>query len=865
MDLLLIHLVALVWLSVAAAWRWTARGADLVLAAAGLAWGNILLTLLILSIFGRANSAGLGFGLSVTLGTAILLLAWRFPSLVELPAAAVTSPRGRLAALLILAILAGASAAAGVAFAPFAPTALDEALPRAFLLLSPNGLLPRDANGIAEGLFNLNRTALHVWVLNYRPGLATLSFVNFVGWALAGVAVYRASTLAGARRNAAWFATLCALAALPVLAQAATLDHHLWAGTALLATACFLLEYMRQARKSSAALAGLFAGLAAGSSAGALVAVSVAGAWATLAPRSRARVPWKYVGLGLVSGLLPLLLNAALALSADFTAFVTALPHALGGTSFINGASFAGGPVAPTELSVGPGVLGIVSLAAALAALRRLREPDSPSAWLALGSLLWLGGAGIATIWRPFDAREWVATILLAGPSVALLADRVPWSRAVAWLGGLVLIGGGLWSAHGYLWGNAWRPLRSWWDHSITLRLPSELALALEFHLAQDTRLRLTPTVSADALAASGPRNTCMVFPLSGSARLRPLAELEAGPSYVLLAFPRKPTAGVEYLGRAHLGIDARDYFGIPDRPNNSAAERNHNLLLIVKRGAATAPLQVDLAGLHPADAAQLEIVAESKTGQRTTLAVLADSGSRSLPLPSDLRRLHFRIQGSNDGVEKGVAILEERSADEFVQPTANDLLRVLGVELVARTSPAPIQVDAHLLAPDGPFPQWNMPLTRAMRAETIRLVIPSQPGLAALRLSFSARLQNRPQGILAVICNGEERRRLSFDEPLTWQQVVVDAPALPGENVIELRDLPLPPSPDWSAYLQRYPDVRIHLELTHQPPFEGARIHYESSGRAEGRTVVLVAPPRPAPDALYYLFRSLRVEGLRP
>lgn len=871
MDLLLIHFVALVWLSVAAAWRWTDRGADLLLAAIALAWANIVATLLILSALRSAHSTEALLAMSLSLGAAVALLAWRFPAHAETPTPTNTSPFWRIGGLLVLAALAGGSLAAAASFAPFAPAALDEALPRAFLLLGKTGLLPRDAAGAAEALFTLDRSALHVWVLTYHPGLAALSFVNLIGWILAGVAVYRFSTLAGAGPHAASLATVCALASLPILAQAATLDHHLWAATSLLGAACFLAENWQPPRKPSAMFAGLLAGLAAGSSAGALAIVLVAIAWAALDQRRRIRLPWRWFAPGLVFGLLPLLLNAALALSTDLSAFAAALPRSLGsiaGSDFLNGPSFTGGPVAPTELSVGPGIFGAICLASAFFALRRLRGLGDSVALLALVSSVWLGGAVVATLWHPFDAREWVPVLLLAAPSVATIVARGQLSRPLAGLGGAALLVGVVWSAHDYLWRNAWRPLGSLWDRSIALRLPSELSQSLEFHLARGTRLRLVAAGREDILAESARADTGLVVPLSGSARHRVLAELAAGPSYLLLPFPQKPTPGVEYLGRAHLGVDARDYFCFHAPTDRGVEDRNRNVLVTVTQNAAPghAPqLRVDLQGLNPADDATLEVVAETATGQRATLAFFPTAGARSFEKPAELRRLFFRLRGTVDHAEKSIAALDDRTADAFVRPAESDPLRVLGVELVARTAPDPIQVDARLLAPDGPFPQWNLPLTRAMRAETIRLTVPAASGLAKFRVSFSARMQSRPQGILAILCNGEELRRISFHEPMTWQQAVVEAPARPGTNVIELRDMPLPPSPDWSAYLERYPDVRLHLELTRQPPIEGARIHYESCGRAEGRTVVLVDQPRPAADALYYLFRSLRVEGLRP
>jgi hypothetical protein len=144
-------------------------------------------------------------------------------------------------------------------------------------------------------------------------------------------------------------------------------------------------------------------------------------------------------------------------------------------------------------------------------------------------------------------------------------------------------------------------------------------------------------------------------------------------------------------------------------------------------------------------------------------------------------------------------------------------------------------------------------------------LRIPADPLTSALRFSFSARLYARRRSVLEIVCNGVPVQRVEFNDPVAWQEKHFELPARAGENLIELRDVPLPPEPDWAAYLERYPDVKRYVEMLRQPPYEGAREHYEHSGKAEGRIMTYVQPPHPAAGTYYYMFRSLRVEEIKP
>ncbi len=189
----------------------------------------------------------------------------------------------------------------------------------------------------------------------------------------------------------------------------------------------------------------------------------------------------------------------------------------------------------------------------------------------------------------------------------------------------------------------------------------------------------------------------------------------------------------------------------------------------------------------------------------------------------------------------------------------------LFSTDLVADTSASPVLFASGLLSPEPASLLFNSPRIREMRASPIRIVIPTTRGMTRLRITLSARVQWNSRGILELHANGRMVRPITFTDTANWHEEIFDLPARDGENVVELRNAPLPQEPDLLDYLDRYPDVRLHLEMIRQPLLQGAREHYEHSGRAEGRTVRLLAPAQPAPDDLLYIFRTLRVEGLAP
>ena len=71
---------------------------------------------------------------------------------------------------------------------------------------------------------------------------------------------------------------------------------------------------------------------------------------------------------------------------------------------------------------------------------------------------------------------------------------------------------------------------------------------------------------------------------------------------------------------------------------------------------------------------------------------------------------------------------------------------------------------------------------------------------------------------------------------------------------------------PDWLEYLERYPDVKNYVVSQKIPLAQGARDHYETHGRQEGRILNRQRKLETieSADPLYYVFRYLRLEGYK-
>lgn len=889
MDLLLIHLVLLVWLSVGAAARWTDHPADRFLAAGALGWANLVATALLVSPFHRLGQPPvfLAVSLGLALTTSLVAVFRPAPAAAPAPESPAAHPGLQLAALVTLVPLALASAAVAVSYLPSSPDMLAHELPRALLQVGEGSIFALQAPGAAQTAIPLcNYGLLQTGALVYQAPLTTLNLFNLFGWGLAGLAVHRFCRNAGWSSNGALFAAWCALTTTPVLAHAVTTDHRLSAAAALLAALAFALDWAKRNRSASAAFAGLLAGLAGGSTPGVLCVVLGTSLSALLAGRLP-RPGRKVALLGLAFGLLPFAINLVMSVGTHLPHLLTVLQLTPRNATSLSSSllwplwKVADVLLAPTEDSVGLGLTGLACLVAAGLSLTWLGARNRLAAVLAALALGWLAILWGAGCWLPISPGALLLVVLLAAPTLAAVVDRLrPPGLTLAL--GIAIAAGGMWSAQLYVWRNANRPFAALFDPSLAPSKALQLPALLNHRVGQEQRINFSTDGDDPLLFALMGRQhqlrfgTQNQFTLDGynvisrssRDRQRTVRQLADGPAYLLIAFPDKPTAGVEFLGSIVVGNLSRDYLGI-----SGAADRilpitaNRTVLLTITRisqAGDQAVLRANLVGLNPHDHARLEIWSEPGDGPRTLLATLTAHGTQDFRSPAELRRLHMRIVSTADGRELGTAELTDQAvaAEEVEKP---DPRRLFNVDFVTPTPAGLIECSPGLTPPEGPFPQWGLPLIRWARENTIRLQVPPTHGLARLRLSFNACLHLRERAIMEIAANGQVLRRLAFNDPRTWQSFSVDFPALPGNNVIELRDALLPPEPDWAGYLKRYPDVKRYVELQHQSPREGALEHYKYSGQPEGRTMDFIPPPRPAPDAFFFMFRRLRVEGLHP
>ena len=153
----------------------------------------------------------------------------------------------------------------------------------------------------------------------------------------------------------------------------------------------------------------------------------------------------------------------------------------------------------------------------------------------------------------------------------------------------------------------------------------------------------------------------------------------------------------------------------------------------------------------------------------------------------------------------------------------------------------------------------------RWARAPVVRLELPAIAGLEQLDLSFSLRSQSRAAAAVDVVFNGELVETCLLQGRHAWSDHKFTLRPAPGPNVIEFRNVSVGGEPDWLDYLARYPDVKAYVVSQGVPLAQGAREHYETFGKNETRTLHNKRQVETlAGEPLYYVFRSLRLEGFR-
>ena len=891
MELLLLHVIILVWLSVAAAYRWTEQPADHLLATCAIAWANLIATELLLSPVGMLGEPG-AF-LTCSIGIALLLgaISWqtgRKPA--PHGAVATQSQFWHAAIILTLCLISLACAVVAANYPPLDEKAITDMLPRALLMVGDGSILPLQEGSARQALLPFNHGLIQVAALVYHPSLLCLNFINLLGWITTGVGVNQVCRRLGIGPKAALAATWCALLATPVLAQAAGTGDILPAAAALITAYSFILDWIERGRTASAALAGLAAGLAAGSHPGMMVILGL-----VLISSLKHRLRWRnllYAALPcFLLGVLPLAGSLALTVWKHPLGLIAALPLSTEGRWNLPLSVLVPLWRRPqlldplTEHDISLGMSGLACLGAGAASAWRMRLGHREVASLAALSVAWMVVALITSRWLYCGSEQLVPVVLLACPSLALLLERIPpGSRWSAWICLGVLGLGSLHSALLYLCFNTTRPLAPLIVPSKAQTPPSELTPELALRLLKPRRVNFITDTEQEPLLLlmryhENQRYTAVsrslpaaynVVSRASLARNRNLSGLGSEGSYVWVPFPTKPTAGIEPLGSMGRGGAARDYFGISGQSDSEAPIEGNRAILVsivpVRSVDEGDRLRVSALGLNPKDRAQLHVLVEEPAGTRHRIATMIDEKPVIISPPSEYYRLLFQIVAEADGRELNIVGLPLHRAPMLVASTAPPLSNpalTFSADLVTAVGPSQIACEG-LQPPEGPYPQWNLPRLRWSRVPAVTLRVPSIPDLAKIRLSLSVRTHIRPKATLEVLGNGALLKHVEFSDPNDWQAITVDVPCRPMENVIVLRDAPLPPLPDWSDYLQRYPDVRSYLERVHQPLREGAIEHYNYSGKSEGRVMHYIAPEPLPPDSYRYMYRTIRLEGLR-
>ncbi|MCF7689279.1 MAG: hypothetical protein K9N01_13380 [Cephaloticoccus sp.] len=259
MTLFLAHVGLLLWASHLPARKVWRAETQRWIATLLLAWGNLVITSLLLAALRHLGDPGWFFRLSLILA----LVTWFALRRVapEPPTATETgtdqlSPRLLLlfCASLLPLVYMGIRIAA--TYEPNNYDSLTYHLPRAMYYLGQDNLAHFDTGNPRQTFFPFNYNLLQLFGLIYSPPLQVVNFINLVAWAVGGTAIYRLCRLAAASSAAALGATWLALTATQVLAQATATTNDLPTGVALLGALVFVIRWIKTQRTRDALGAG---------------------------------------------------------------------------------------------------------------------------------------------------------------------------------------------------------------------------------------------------------------------------------------------------------------------------------------------------------------------------------------------------------------------------------------------------------------------------------------------------------------------------------------------------------------------------------------------------------------------------------
>ncbi len=536
------------------------------------------------------------------------------------------------------------------------------------------------------------------------------------------------------------------------------------------------------------------------------------------------------------------------------------------------------------------GFAGPLALVGALICLLRHARIAPAVASCGLLGLSWLGAHFLLYKWSLYNQRYFVPVILVMLPCVAFLWDR--WLNGSAFsrilTRGLYFIVAvcSLWFAWHYVLKNTRRPLepilQGYQPASGLPELPGRLAE----RLAAQSRVNIISDGANERiflLMNQGGRQRFTSFRQIQPAAYNVISHwaftrdhifsnIAYPSSYKLLNFPNKPTAGIEAFGTIGHDVLAFDYFGLmPGASAHSSSESNQNVLVKVSYNAALGPdrfshTQLEVVGLNPLDHAQVTIGIRLSNGTVDTLARFSKSGRQTVTIDTafDLVTAEIRETNTHRILAKGEIPVTTRT-DENAPVINDDSSALFRVNLISGVG-KPVTSISGLAAVEGPYAQWQLPVFRWAKQPITRIAFTAPGTVGRIRLTLSVRTHVRAHARLGVYLNGRRIHETRLLESTVWYDEKIVVPIDSPDGVIEFRDESEETEPDWVAYLEQNPDVKTWLLSQKSPMEAGAKEHYELHGRSENRALPLrfksVPPPAP-PENLYFMFRTLRIEGL--
>jgi len=948
MYLFLFHSVFLLGLTAFATRHLYARSLDRFLAVGVIAWGNIVVTCLLLASLQLLGSSAWFLRTSLSIAAATWFLCRRFQPAKQrdiiTPVVNASPLSPKLVTLLILTLipLVYVSIRIAATYVPNNYDSLTYHLPRAMLYMGQGTLGHFDTGNDRQIFFPFNYNLLQLFSLIYSPPLQVLNFLNLATWGVSGVAVFRLARQAGSAVNHALIATWLALTSTQILGQATATTNDLPTAAGLLCCLVFVLRWREGRLERDALLAGLAGGLTLGSKLTVVFFGPVAGLIVlTLAWQHwrRGQIRGFISGLRawIAPGLLFLLMASPFALinlaekgqwmtqTYDYTlnrpfsttsvvqtseAYLTQLvvepvhrfTFDLAFTQKLNvwaeqslftnwNPQYAFSPfyLFPPDLNedhVWFGFVGPVFLLCALFCLWRWRHMPAPMVWLAGLGVGWMATYFTLNKWSLYNQRYMVLAILVMSPCLAAClgsGSKRPWSRR-SWLVLLtLLITSSLWLAGIYLFKNTSRPYAPLWAGEQAPAALPKLPSLLARRMQEQPRINIDSTDGNERtflFMAQGKNQRFIaskriqpdyyhVFSEWGYPRKVAYSNIEQKSSFTIVPIPTKRTAGVEFLGTMGRSDLALDYYGLMPHPESvTPTDGNRNLLVEFHYGPREpnryAHMRIRVAGLNDADQAKLSVGIEYEDGTTATLATFTRSGEAPVPVTKPFRRFFMRAVDANTGDKIGGTDLPyrfRRLPPEIDTP--DDPSLILADELIIPQPQTLIPTEG-LSAPEGPYPQWDLPLFRWAKSPVVRLEIPTTADMARLEFIFSVRLEARDHAQLDVIFNGELVQGFTLTGSSNWFDHTTALKPRPDKNILEIRNVVVDDEPDWLDYLDRYPDVKNYVVNQGIPLEQGAKEHYESFGKNETRTLHHRRRTVTLPDKeqLYYLFRSLRING---